>query len=84
MESRSVIHDGVGITRVGHPTAPYPSLNNGRSHPIDLATCWPLLDGDSAGRPLQTLPGKVEAKAWGAGTKTLITLVSKNAIATGA
>ena len=39
-------------------------------------TCWPLLNGDSIGAPLQTLPRKVEAKARGAGTKTLITLVS--------
>jgi hypothetical protein len=25
----SVVHDGVGITRMGHPTAPYPSLGSG-------------------------------------------------------
>ena len=47
-------------------------------------TCWPLLDGDSIGGTLQTLPKKVEAKARGAGTKTLIMLVSKNVVATGA
>ena len=46
--------------------------------------CWPLLDGDSAGGPLQTLPGKVEAKARGVGTKTLITLMRKNTVAAGA
>ena len=45
------------------------------------AICWPLLDGDSIGGPLQTLPEKAEAKARGVGTKTLITLVSKNVIA---
>ena len=44
-------------------------------------TCWPLLDGDSTGGPLQTLPGKAEAKAWDAGTKTLIMMVSKNVVA---
>ena len=48
------------------------------------ATCRPLLDGDSTGGPLQTLPEKVEAKAQGAGTKTLITLMSKDVIAVGA
>ena len=47
-------------------------------------TYWPLLDGDSTDGPLQTLPGKAEAKAQGAGTKTLITLVRKNVIAAGA
>ena len=36
VESGSVIHDGVGITHMGHPTAPYPSLGSGPSHPIDL------------------------------------------------
>ena len=47
-------------------------------------TCWLLLDGDSAGRPLQTLPGKAEAKDRGTGTNTLIMLVSKNVVAAGA
>ena len=47
-------------------------------------TCWPLLDGDSIGGTLQTLPKKVEAKAWSIETKTLITLVSKKIIAAGA
>ena len=47
-------------------------------------TRWPLLDGDSIGGPLQTLPGKAEAKAQGAGKKTVIMLVSKNVVATGA
>ena len=28
MESRPVIHDGVGIAHMGHPTAPYLSLNS--------------------------------------------------------
>jgi len=46
-------------------------------------TYRPLLDGDSIGRLLQTLPRKVEARAWGAKTKTLITLVNKNTIAAG-
>ena len=36
------------------------------------------------GRPLQTLPEKVEAKARGVEIETLIMLVSENAIAAGA
>ena len=36
MESKSVVRDGVSITRMGHPTAPYPSLGSGPSHPTDL------------------------------------------------
>ena len=36
MESGSVVRDGVDITRMGHPTAPYPSLDSGPSRPIDL------------------------------------------------
>ena len=36
MESGFVIRDGVGITRMGHPAAPYPSLGSGLSHSIDL------------------------------------------------
>ena len=36
MESRSVVRDGVSITRMGHPTAPYTSLDGGPSCPIDL------------------------------------------------
>ena len=84
MESGSVIHDRVGITRMGHPTAPYLSLGSGPSRSIDLGDpCWPLLDGDSTGGPLQTLLGKAEAKARGTGKETLIMLVSKNAIGTG-
>jgi len=35
------------------------------------------------GRPLQTLPEKVEVKVWSAETKTLVVLVSKNTIAAG-
>ena len=49
---------------------------------LTWATRWPLLDGDSIGGPLQTLPGKAEAKARGA-EKTLIMLVSKNTVALG-
>ena len=48
------------------------------------ATYRPILDGDSTGGPLKILPEKAEAKARGAGTKTLIMLVSKNAVAVGA
>ena len=36
MESGSVVHDRVIITRMGHPTTPYPSLGSGLSCPIDL------------------------------------------------
>ena len=36
MESGSIVRDGVGVTRMGHPTAPYPSLGSGPSRPIDL------------------------------------------------
>ena len=36
MESGSIVRDGVGITRMGHSTAPHPSLGSGPSHPIDL------------------------------------------------
>ena len=36
MESRSVVCDGVDMTRIGHPTAPYPSLDSDPSRPIDL------------------------------------------------
>ena len=50
MESRSVVRDGVSITRMGHPTAPYPSLDSGPSHPIDfgepLAQDLPVEIGD--------------------------------------
>ena len=69
MESGSIVHDGVGITRMGHSTAPYPSLGSGPSHPINLGDLLALLDGDSMGGPLQTLHGKAEAKAWGVGNK---------------
>ena len=49
MESRSVVRDEVGITRMGHPTAPYLSLDSGPSRPIDL------------GDPLaQDLPTEIE------------------------
>ena len=51
---------------------------------LTWVTRWPLLDGDSTGGPLQTLPGKAEAKAWDAGKKTLIMLVSKNTVTVGA
>ena len=81
MESESVVHDRVNITHMGHPTVPYPSLGSGQAIRSTYVTCWPLLDGDSIGGPLQTLLGKVKAKAWGVGTKTLITLVSKDVIA---
>ena len=84
MKSRSIICDGVGLTHMGHPAAPYPSLGSGPSSLIYLGDLPPLLNGDSVGGPLQTLLGKAEAKARGTGTKTLITLVSKNAIAAGA
>ena len=36
---------------------------------LTWVTRWPLLDGDSTGGPLQTLPGKVVAKAWGVDNK---------------
>ena len=36
MESRSVVRDGVDITCMGHPIAPYPSLDSGLSRSIDL------------------------------------------------
>ena len=49
MESGSVVCDGVGITRMGHPTAPYLSLGSGLSRLIDL------------GDPLaQDLPTEIE------------------------
>ena len=84
MKSGSIVHDGVGLSRVGYPAAPYPSLGSSPSRLIYLGDLPPLLNGDSIGGPLQTLLGKAEAKARGTGTKTLITLVSKNAIAAGA
>ena len=34
--SRSIVHDGVGITCMEHPIFPYPSLSNGPSYSIDL------------------------------------------------
>ena len=58
------------------------SLGSGPSRPIDLGDLLASPHGDSTGGPLQTLLGKAKAKAWGAGIKTLITLVSKNVIAT--
>ena len=36
VESGSVVCDGVSITCMGHPTAPYPSLGSGPSRPTDL------------------------------------------------
>ena len=36
MESGSVVHDGVVITCMGHPTAPYLSLGSGASCSINL------------------------------------------------
>ena len=36
MKYGSIVRDGVGITHMGHPTAPYPSLDCGLSRPIDL------------------------------------------------
>ena len=49
MESRFIIHDGVSITRMGHPTTPYPSLGSDLSRLIDL--------GDLLA---QDLPTKIE------------------------
>ena len=43
MKSRSVVRDRVGISRMGHPTAPYPSLDSGLSHSIGLGD--PLAPG---------------------------------------
>ena len=49
MESGSIVRDGVSITRMGHPTAPYPSLDSGPSCLTDL------------GDPLaQDFPTKIE------------------------
>ena len=36
MESGSIIRNVVGVTSMGHPAAPYPSLGSGPSRPIDL------------------------------------------------
>ena len=36
MEPGFVVRDRVGITHMGHRTAPYPSLGSGPSRPIDL------------------------------------------------
>ena len=36
MESGFVVRDGVGITCMGHPTAPCPSLDSGLSRLTDL------------------------------------------------
>ena len=36
MKSGSVVLDGVGITRMGHTTAPCPSLDSGPSRLTDL------------------------------------------------
>ena len=36
MGSVSVIHDRVGVARMGHPTAPYLSLSSHLGHAIDL------------------------------------------------
>ena len=36
MESGSVVRDGVDITRMGHPTAPCPSLDSDMSRLTDL------------------------------------------------
>ena len=49
MKSESIIRDRVSITRMGHPTAPYPSLGSELTCPIDL------------GDPLaQDLPAEIE------------------------
>ena len=51
MESGSIVRDGVGITCMGHPIAPYPSLGSGPSRPTDL------------GDPLaQDFPAEIEDK----------------------
>ena len=60
MGSVSVIRDGVGIARMGHPTAPYPSLGSQLSHPSTQVARWSFLDGDPIGGPFQTLPGMAE------------------------
>ena len=31
METGSIVHDGVGITLVGHPAASYPALDSGQA-----------------------------------------------------
>ena len=36
VEFGSVVRDRVSITRMGHSTAPYPSLGSGPSRPINL------------------------------------------------
>ena len=51
MESGSIVRDGVGLTRMGQPTAPYPSLGSGLSRLINL------------GDPLvQDFPAEIENK----------------------
>ena len=83
MGSGSDVLDGAGVTCMGHPTSLYPSLDNGPNCPTDLGDLlasprWRLCGS------LRILPGKAEAKVQGVGTKTLITLVSKNAKVVGA
>ena len=84
MGSGSVIHDRVGVTCIGHPPAANPSLDSGPSPPIDLSD----LPASPQWRSHRWAPPKhlkkVEAKAQGAGTKTLITLVIEDAIVAGA
>ena len=36
MKSRFIIHEGVSLTCVGHPAAPYPSLGSGPSRLANL------------------------------------------------
>ena len=41
-----VVHDGVDMAHMGHPSAPYLSLGIRLSHPIDSGSRWSLLDRD--------------------------------------
>ena len=36
VKSRPIVRDGVSLTRMGHPVAPYPSLGSGLSRPTDM------------------------------------------------
>ena len=46
MGSVLVVHDGVGMAHMGHPSAPYLSLGIRLSHPIDSGARWSLLGRD--------------------------------------
>ena len=56
MESGSIVRDGIGITRMGHPTTPYPSLGSGPSHPTNLGD--PLTHDFSAEIEDEIIPPK--------------------------